>query len=1310
MDKADRIAYIVKKRLDKIYGQIKWELSNKKTNTLEKQRNIKAHLYRVIHTAFEVMTDGFEDMALTSFAEAGHILSRSIPAGHLSLVTELKPITEAITQQQKDQIKDAVFEPMAAEKVDNIVKGQTAGLSWQARLAQQTSLAPPEHLSSIVTTGFVGGDTPATLANKILPFVQGVVSTAKRVARNESMRIAHESRMEAYEDLGDLVIGYQIHATMDSRVRPHHAARSGQIYYKKPKAGQLGTDKMPRPPIEEDGTVAHNCRCWITPVLEIQAQVEDDPAAKALFTDNKGDLIPNPSVYTTWFKNANEADQKKVVGAKRIAAVKARIGPSKSIDWSHFVDPKTGKLLDADYLANETNEVADKRVASFKRMILRRDKLTQDVYTYGYIPPTPGKLVNQIKEPEPQLNPVNAGDIPIAAQISKVDIVPTKQPQAESNPAQINNFSDMSNMVKIGSQQGSNEGGTYQNELGQKFYIKTPKSKSHAENEILASQLYKALGINSVEVHKGNMDGQLKTVSPIVDSTGTLADKIKDPAIIKQLQSGFAVDCWLANWDVAGLTNDNVIINDKGQPVRVDPGGCLLYRAMGKPKGMAFGNTVLELETFLDAKKAPQASKIFGSMSEEDKKASAAKLLLITDKQIEEMVKENISDPLDAAYLTIKLKARKEDILNKYGLGKDSNTDKKLKTDSVAELKPIEKALEKPVLKPTEMLPAVEKEDGEVGFIEFINLWKSVAKDYYLVNKSLYSVDDLLYSMKLESPKFEKEKLTNYIPTYSHTYYSYAKIMFSDGFGFNEDKPTTQKTLSFTKAEFKEIWKAVLTKNPTTKIEDISPQWMLAKMSYVDKNFGDVPHNTNMDGYQETYEDYAKQLYSIDYGFELLKPQEDKTLKPYDRIQFKTLWRTVLLLNPVAKKELVSYLWMLTKMGEQDPEFKKHSFTDTLQHTNQTFYDYAQELYNGNYGFNTPSQLSQVTASPSNGKYKEKDIKALFKKVTSNYLLSYKPNLTVAFLLVKMTQYDSELMNLNWNNPLDGSLYSTQEYVQKLYSESYGFDTTTPDTSAGGDDEDDNSAVISPAGTTIVDPNAPNQPSSIINRPPVYNKPKAEQEAFQRQMGSTVHLSNYVKKFEVTKEAAGKFIPMGTQYNRSDKSFFTRYLGSEHETINGRLRSFDPTVVAKVNDVTTVMGKEIKELSDNIKQHGSIIPKGTILYRGGVGFSEKPDFYTDHGFLSTSINYDTARSFYASKPDKHLRKLYTITVEEPIRCAVVPAIAEEARKPGSNAVSIPGVCYVEHEFLFPPKCRFLITGKVYSDNTWEMKLYAPLEQ
>jgi SPP1 gp7 family putative phage head morphogenesis protein len=138
---------------------------------------------------------------------------------------------------------------------------------WLKRIAAQSKLASPEAIAAIVARGYSEGKNVKQIAADLLPVLQGVQSSARRVARTEGMRIAHEIQFATWEQMGDLVIGYQVHSVHDDHVRPEHKKRDGTIYYKNPKAGQKGIDEMPRPPIEADGSVAHNCRCYLTPVF-----------------------------------------------------------------------------------------------------------------------------------------------------------------------------------------------------------------------------------------------------------------------------------------------------------------------------------------------------------------------------------------------------------------------------------------------------------------------------------------------------------------------------------------------------------------------------------------------------------------------------------------------------------------------------------------------------------------------------------------------------------------------------------------------------------------------------------------------------------------------------------------------------------------------------------------------------------------------------------------------------------------------------------------------------------------------------------
>lgn len=86
---------------------------------------------------------------------------------------------------------------------------------WEARMNQLTRLADPRQLAEAIAQGVAAGEAPAKLAKRIRPLVGNVASAARRVARTEAIRVAHEIELEGYEQLGDMVVGYQVHALLD---------------------------------------------------------------------------------------------------------------------------------------------------------------------------------------------------------------------------------------------------------------------------------------------------------------------------------------------------------------------------------------------------------------------------------------------------------------------------------------------------------------------------------------------------------------------------------------------------------------------------------------------------------------------------------------------------------------------------------------------------------------------------------------------------------------------------------------------------------------------------------------------------------------------------------------------------------------------------------------------------------------------------------------------------------------------------------------------------------------------------------------
>ena len=202
---------------------------------------------------------------------------------------------------------------------------------------------------------------------------------------------------------------------------------------------------------------------------------------------------------------------------------------------------------------------------------------------------------------------------------------------------------DASNFDKIGGQKGSNLGGLYRR-LDDKgnaidFYVKEAQSAEHAMSEVVAAKLYRAAGMNIPDVELGMINGK-----PAVFSRYQPLQKFSTTAAnIAKAQEGFAVDALLGNWDVMGASFDNIFIDAAGNVVRLDTGGALFYRAQGAKKGLAWNGDLDEFNTLRSASKAPQASQVFGGMSD-------TQLLKSVDRALQSLTPTAIDDTISAVY------------------------------------------------------------------------------------------------------------------------------------------------------------------------------------------------------------------------------------------------------------------------------------------------------------------------------------------------------------------------------------------------------------------------------------------------------------------------------------------------------------------------------------------------------------------------------------------------------------------------------------------------------------------------------------
>lgn len=313
------------------------------------------------------------------------------------------------TRAERARIEAMILPVQDESTIRDLVFSPSRGTSWTARLAAQTRLATPTDLANTITMGAMAGEDPKRLAQRILPVVQNNRVSARRIARTEAIRMSTESTLGMYEGMGDLVIGYQIHALLDWRTRPHHAARHGTIYYREPKPNQPSMKDMPRPPIDEDGSVAYNCRCSLSAVFRPSERVENDPALKALFTDRAGEYIPDPRTYEQWFARANQKERQWAVGARRLQAAQSKLQPGEQLRWANVIDPATGSLLSDQQIRKESPAKREKRIENVDKIIDQRHKLYKAVTTFGYVPPTPPETTIQAATPPRPTQPRPTG-------------------------------------------------------------------------------------------------------------------------------------------------------------------------------------------------------------------------------------------------------------------------------------------------------------------------------------------------------------------------------------------------------------------------------------------------------------------------------------------------------------------------------------------------------------------------------------------------------------------------------------------------------------------------------------------------------------------------------------------------------------------------------------------------------------------------------------------------------------------------------------------------------------------------------------
>jgi beta-lactamase superfamily II metal-dependent hydrolase len=164
---------------------------------------------------------------------------------------------------------------------------------------------------------------------------------------------------------------------------------------------------------------------------------------------------------------------------------------------------------------------------------------------------------------------------------------------------------------------GSNDNGWYKGLDNNNYLVKftgrhlsNQEMANRAANELIAIKLYRQMGINVPDARLiQDIDGKIGIAVEERQIQGV--NSYNEIWNLTGLQEGFAVDCFLGNWDVIGsrlgqnLYRD--LLSSTNSAIRIDAGGSLLYRAQGALKGTSFSDQVQEFNTFFADPNRPAA-------------------------------------------------------------------------------------------------------------------------------------------------------------------------------------------------------------------------------------------------------------------------------------------------------------------------------------------------------------------------------------------------------------------------------------------------------------------------------------------------------------------------------------------------------------------------------------------------------------------------------------------------------------------------------------------------------------------------------
>lgn len=191
------------------------------------------------------------------------------------------------------------------------------------------------------------------------------------------------------------------------------------------------------------------------------------------------------------------------------------------------------------------------------------------------------------------------------------------------------------------------------------YFVKFPEPEMQSIVEHLAYKIYKLFGIKVPESHIVTDENRETIGIATKGVSGSLAMSHKPLVGHKDINDGFFVDAFLANWDVMGLNFDNIILSGDSA-YRIDPGGSLTFRAQGGRKDFRFGEEPNELETLKNPDMSQQAGSVFSKMQQNEIINAASVFKSVGWNQIEQQINQVYSEAIDKIEELIDYKKQNE--------------------------------------------------------------------------------------------------------------------------------------------------------------------------------------------------------------------------------------------------------------------------------------------------------------------------------------------------------------------------------------------------------------------------------------------------------------------------------------------------------------------------------------------------------------------------------------------------------------------------------------------------------------------------